>query len=285
MAVPTGTGVSSKRRKELREPDPFLVRLMAASDWAQARKRMLLQALIAVVVLGGGLAAWGEVKSRKAARAATALGRALVVANAEVRAAGAPAPEADEAPPEEDRPVFQSEKSRALASLNAYRRVMKKYGSSPLAPIARVGIAAALEDLGRTDEAKRAYEGVVRAQGVPTDIRAQATDGLARCLEAKGDLAGALRQLDALRTMEEGSYRDLAQYGRARIFQKQGKAVQARELLRSIQSSLGAEGAPDRPYLRTQVEERLRELDAVSPDSSGAAIPGPRGLEGRGKSR
>lgn len=283
MATATGTGVSSKRRKELREPDPFLVRLMAASDWAQGRKRLIVQIVVGVLVLGGAFAAWSEVESRQASHAASSLSRALVVANAEVRSADAPPDE--EAPPEEDRPVFQSVQSRARASLNAYRRTLKRYGDSPLAPVAKLGEAAALEDLGRVDEAKRGYEAVTRMEGVQSDVRAQAVDGLARCLETKGDLGGAMRQLEALRTMEEGSYRDLAQYGRARILQRQGKVVQARELYRSVQQSISTEGAPDRPYLRTQVEQRLRELDTALPSTSDEGGERPFPAKGRGKSR
>ncbi len=273
-------GLSAKRRKELRAPDPLLARAMVAGEWLEARKKILIRGAIVLVVVSVATVVWTETSSKAQGHAARSLARALLVANAEVRSAE-PDPEAEDAPgeaePEDDRPVFKSVKSRAKASVHAFRRTLKAYADSPLAPVARLGEAAAHEDLGEMDQAKRLYQDVVRAEGLTPDLRAQAIDGLARCLETSGDLPGALRQLDALRTMEEGAFKDLAQYGRARIFQRQGKNVQARELLQKIQTDLGAEDAPERPYLRTQVEQRLRELEASTPSAEGPEGDGDEG--------
>ena len=110
------------------------------------------------------------------------------------------------------------EAERYDAARSNFDKLLMQYSTSPLAPLAMVGIATCLEASGKTAEAATKYEEIIKRPGSDAQI-AQCKASLARCYLALN------RPADALNL-----YRDLTRGGRNDTFTSEAP-IQIHEIL------------------------------------------------------
>jgi hypothetical protein len=247
--------------------------------WMGANRGMLALAVVLILVVVGGTVGWYFWRESKLAKAAGAYREALEIELAPIRAADAPAE-----PPGAPAPTrsYPDRNARAQAALRAFREVESRYGSAPVATLARLNEAGLLYDLGRYAEARRQYESLLGQDTAGQDGRV--LEGLGFTLEAQGDNAGALRRYQELGRIDDGAWRDLAAFHQARVEQRLGHNDRARDLLHGIierlhrasptdeQSAVGGSGS-----ILEQAQALLRDIDPADPLAQPPALE--RGLD------
>ncbi len=81
-------------------------------------------------------------------------------------------------------------------ALEAYQHFLDKHGSSNVADIARLGVAASFEAQNKPDDAMTAYDAFLAKAPADYFLRPEAEMGRARCLMLKGDKDAALKLLE-----------------------------------------------------------------------------------------
>ncbi len=265
-----------------------------ARSWADSlgkHRRTLVMAAAGVLVVVVAATGWQTWQERKAARAGDAFADALLSANANIEAEETPARE--DAPPRRG-PVYRSLEARLRASTEKFRQVEQRNPQSRVAPIARLSEATALYQLGRYQEARQLYQALL---GVDTSgLEARVLEGLAFTLESLNDLDGAATRYRELAAVQNGAYRDSAQFYQARLFVRRDDPAHAKELLHGIIERTAHPTATDPlatsvQNLREQSIALLREIDPQDPQiieydrarASGSEAGGEHAGEGGGR--
>ena len=267
-------------------------------EWARSigdslgqHRRTLTMAAAAVVVVVGSSLAWQTWRSTAAAKAADAYSEALQVSTATIEPEDAPA---REDAPTRRGPVFRSMEARLRASVEKFRQVEQRYPQSRVAPLARLSEATALYQLGRYQEARQLYQGLMGAD--TAGLEARVLEGMAFTLESLNDLDGAATRYREFGAVQNGTYRDLAQYYQARLFARRDDRARAKELLHGVIERTAHPTVADPlsgsiQSLREQAVALLREIDPQDPQiieydrarAAGGGAEGGHGEEGGGR--
>jgi len=267
-------------------------------DWARRigdalgqHRRTLTMAAAGVLVVVGSAVAWQSWRANASAKAGDAFAEALQVSTASIEPEDVPA--RDDAPTRRG-PVFRSVEARLRASVEKFRRVEQRYPRSQVAPLARLSEATALYQLGRYQEARQLYQGLMGAD--TSGLEARVLEGLAFTLESLNDLDGAATRYREFGAVQNGTYRDLAQYYQARLFARRDDRVRAKELLHGVIERTAHPTAADPlsgsiQSLREQAIALLREIDPQDPQiieydrarAAGGGAEGGHGEEGGGR--
>ncbi len=259
-------------------------RAATMATWFEENRKIAYGVLAAVVVVIAGFIGWSTWGHRSAEQASLALGEALDAANAEIRAADAPAPP-ENAP---DRETFPTTTARAEKALSLFRKVTSAHAGTDAAVWARLGEARALLDLGKPGEARAAYEKAIREGSGNASVSARAFEGIAFSFEAENEPRKAIEKFQSLARTGEGGHKDLADYHLARMHLRTGDDSRAKDLLKELVQRLRAndDGDPEdlSPYVLTQAELRLAELDSSlvqrpTEGLNGGTMFGPGGIQ------
>jgi tetratricopeptide (TPR) repeat protein len=234
--------ISSKERKELRQPDEFVSFWTHAAEranrFASERRRALLAASTMLVTFVVGMVIFSNVSERRARTASDALARIGRIATAELRPEGTPTTNPDGTPlPDDGVPHFKTDKERAEAALKELDAFVAT-SSNPLRAEGKLQRGPLLLALGRAPEAVQAYEDLLGGR-LDDRLRFLAHEGLGYALEAKGDLPGAEAAFakladDAAAFKETGFYKDRAAFHKARIAELRGNPDDAKKLYREV---------------------------------------------------
>ncbi len=254
------------------------------ASWFEDNRKTVYGVLAAIAVLLGVYVAWSTFGHRSAEQASAALGEALDVANARIRAADAPEEPADAL----GRETFPTTTARAEKALSLFRKVTSEHAGSDAALWARLGEARALLDLDKPGDARAAFEKALREGSGNASVTARAFEGIAFTFEAENQPQKAIEKFQALSRAGEGAFKDLADYHLARMYLRTGDENRAKDLLKELVQRLraGDEGAPEdrSPYILTQAEVRLAELDSSlvprpTQGLNGGSLIGPGGMQ------
>ena len=259
-------------------------RAATMASWFEDNRKTVYGVLAAIAVLLGIYVAWSTFGHRSAEQSSAALGEALDVANARIRAADAPEEPADAL----GRETFPTTTARAEKALSLFRKVTTDHAGTDAAVWARLGEARALLDLDKPGDARAAFEKALREGSGNASVTARAFEGIAFTFEAENQPQKAIEKFQALSRAGEGAFKDLADYHLARMYLRTGDENRAKDLLKELVQRLraGDEGAPEdrSPYVLTQAEVRLAELDSSlvprpTTGLNGGSLIGPGGIQ------
>ncbi|MET0386259.1 MAG: tetratricopeptide repeat protein [Polyangiales bacterium] len=221
--------------------------VLDVSAWVDVHGRKLALgagALVALVVAAILVSSWRSKSGREAGallQSAVATSHGLIIAP-------------EDTPPEDAIvPVFTSAKERDEKALKQFREVVKQYAGSAAAPYAALGEANALLELGKPDEASAAFE-KLRSSTDESDafLRFRVLEGAGYALEAQKKPAEARERFEALSKLNNGAYRVVGDYHRARMLVAEGKRDEAKKLLEELNKSLA-----DKPAEATGPTDRF----------------------------
>jgi hypothetical protein len=201
---------------------------------------LALTAGAALLLVGLSIYSWLD--RRREEGASASFQEAIRTENGKVQIADLPE---DFQMPGEDTtlPKFKTAQERATATLTALEQLDKQYGSSDVAKRARLIKAGVLFDLGRYDDAAKAYgDAAAAAEGA---LKFVAREGVALSIEAKAlaekdatarnaGLDKAMAEYKQLQPDEKGYYHDIAVYHQARVLALKGDKAGAVALYKQI---------------------------------------------------
>jgi tetratricopeptide (TPR) repeat protein len=253
---------------------------LKAGRWWESNQRFGWVAIAAAALGIVGFLGWQYSRETTSAAAGELLEEALEIASAPIEDADAAGPD-DEG--ENDERTFPTRSARDEAALEAYQAVLTHHPDHASAGIARLGAARTLLALGRNEEAQDMYQQAFdRNGGRSGTIAWQALEGVAFAQEAAGNTDEARATFERLGNLDDNAYEQVASYHLARLMLSRGERDEARTALRELVDALRAETVEDSseprfPYLLSQAEVRLRELDPSSATSAGPQLLGPGG--------
>lgn len=175
---------------------------------------------------------------------------------------------------EDTRKSFDDHKERLAAAEKAYRAAV---GPDTTGTLARLGLAGALFDQGKFQEAAKEYQAVRLSQlaGKDADVRCRAIEGIGLSEEGQGRLDQALAAFGELAKSDVPGFGALGLYHQARITNQKGDREKAKELAKSALEKLEKAKGSDKTMPGEQpsfTEGAARDLLA-SIDPSAAARP------------
>lgn len=237
-------------------------------DWARsigdtfsAKRGVIVTGVLVFCAVVGGIWAWQAMSARKAAEAGEALTQALDAFSATSQRGAS-------TDPPRFGPSFASDEDRLRESASRFRRAGDRFPHARVAPLARLGLATSLYLQGRYAEAKPIYLSLLGRDLAGMEV--QALEGLGFTLESLGDLDGALARFRELQSLQDGAYRDQAQFYQARVHVRLSAPDRAKELLKQIVERIGSAAAADPTVvasmsLRDQAFALLREIAPTDP--------------------
>lgn len=218
-------------------------RVQRAAEWFDQYGRTLWIGLGALVVVGVAWIVLANYLTTKDYDAGAALHTAVT------NNLGVVVPADETAPEDLIVPTFSSAEERAKKTLDGYKEVAAKFGSSSAGKYATLGIANSQLQLGKFAEANTEYAKVLDGAGDDAYLRFRALEGSGYAFEAQQKYDDALKRFEELSRFANGAYRTLGDYHRARVLVAQGKASDARAVLEGLSKALAA---------TTNVQERER---------------------------
>jgi tetratricopeptide (TPR) repeat protein len=223
-------------------------KVQRAAEWFDLHGRKLWIGLGALVAVGIAWIVLAHYLTTKDVDAGAALHTAVT------NNLGVVVPADETAPEDLIVPTFTSAEERAKKTLDGYKDVAAKFGSSSAGKYAMLGVANSYLELGKFTEASAEYTKVLDGAGEDTFLRFRALEGSGYALEAQQKYDDALKKFEELSRFANGAYRTLGDYHRARVLVAQGKAAEARTVLEGMSKALAA---------TTNVQERERFESAV----------------------
>lgn len=261
-----------KSAEDLLKESPLGRAASRAGEWTQTHRQLAMGVAGAAAVLLVGWLGWTFWTTTQANAAGALLSEALEISSAEIVSADDAASSDDDAD-DDDAPTFESAEARNTAALAAYRRVSSEYASSDAAAWARLGEGRVLLEQGQYADARTAYQAAFDTSGDETVVAWQALEGIGATYEAESDWEHATSTYERLAALADHAYESVANYHLARMRaasgDESGALASFRELVDALREE-GDEGEPPFPYVLSQADQRLRELD---PSAAGA---GPR---------
>lgn len=253
----------TKKQKELRQPDALQRAGLEASSWVESKEKFILGGLVAVLVIGLGIALVDYLGSRGERRAQGELGAALTPVMRPVQEGAAP--QADASQVEAEKPfASQKEKDEAIvASLSKFRADHKGKAASVTAALP---LAQAQYRLGKYDEALATFDDYLKGASKDDPLRAAALEGKGYTYEAKGDLQKAAAAYDELANLGGTQFLEgMGRFHKARLLILEGKKDEAAKALAEIPAAY-----PNSAAARLAAE-RMNVLA-----SQGVAVPPPQ---------
>ena len=200
--------IEERSRKELlEEPDPFLETVDRMLAFGKQYQRQIAAAVCGVIVLALVITGTWYFNNRTEDRAAAMLGKAMTA----YAALGKDAPAAG---------LEEAKKS--------FKNIVDKYGSTGAGKAALINYADVCYKTKKFDEAIDAY---TRALGVFTDsgFKSLILNGLAYSYEGKGDYEKAASNFEMIVSDKSAAMIDQALFNLGRMYEKMGKAKEAKE--------------------------------------------------------
>lgn len=166
------------------------------------------------------------------------------------------------------RPSYNDNAQRLSVAEKEYKATIDKYGKTGAGDYARLGLAGVKYDQKAFDEALALYRQVRASKLAEEDleVKGRAVEGTGFCLEAKGDLEGALKSFRELSNIEGSlEFAVLGLYHQARVLSAQGKKDNAKELLVKAEKRLADDkDSAAASFFKRPVQEALALLDPTS---------------------
>jgi tetratricopeptide (TPR) repeat protein len=185
---------------------------------------------------------------------------------------------ADETPPEDPIfPVFPSVKERDEKALGQFREVTKQFPGTLGATYAQLGEANTQLQLGNFAEASTTFEKLRGQQTAQDDfVKFRVLEGAGYALEGQQKYADARERFEALSKLNNGAYKVLGDYHRARMLVAEGKRDEAKKLLEELTKAEAEkpadEGAPapaeKYESVQNAAQTLLTELGGKPPERS-----------------
>jgi|GEM_PF-3975472 len=205
-----------------------------ATAWMDRHGRTVLIALGAGIAVAVGALIISNLSQGKNREAGALLQSAVTTAQ------GIVVP-ADETPPEDPIfPVFPNVKEREEKALGQFRDVTKQFPGTLAGSYAQLGEANTQLRLGNYAEASTTFEKLRNAQNSQNAkeqddfIRFRVLEGAGYALEGQKKYSEARERFDALSKLNNGTYRILGDYHRARTLVAEGKRDEAKKLLEEL---------------------------------------------------
>jgi tetratricopeptide (TPR) repeat protein len=214
-----------------------------ATAWIDRHGRTVLIVLGAGILVAIGGLVIGNMTQGKNREAGVLLQTAVTTAQ------GIVVP-ADETPPEDPMfPVFPSAKEREEKALAQFRDVSKKFPGTRGAAYAQLGEANTQLQLGNYADASSVFEKLRSAQSEHDDqdelVRFRVLEGAGYALEGQKKYSEARERFEALSKLNNGSYRILGDYHRARMLVAEGKRDDAKKLLEELTKAEAEKPVPE----------------------------------------
>ena len=237
-------------RQELRAPDAFQRVGVGAESWVAQRKTIVVGGVVALIVVGFGVALTKTLSDRREHQARIALGTAIGVLARPVQADLPPGASEEPAP-------FKSAQERDQAAAAALSGVLSSYPGSKAAVTASLPLAATEVRLGQLDQAIVHYEAYLRGAPASEPLRTAALDGLGHAREAKGELQQALEVYERMAREESAGFEaGMGSFHRARVLALMGKKQEAAQAFAELVAA-----SPGTSAARL-AQERLSALEA-----------------------
>lgn len=200
-----------------------------ATAWMDRHGRTVLIALGACVAIAVGALIISNLSQGKSREAGALLQTAVTTAQ------GIVVPADETAPEDPIFPVFPSVKEREEKALAQFREVTKQYPDTLAGTYARLGEANTLLRLGNHAEASKTFEALRTGKSEQDDyIRFRVLEGAGYALEGEKKYGEARERFEALSKLNNGAYRILGDYHRARMLVAEGKRDEAKKLLEEL---------------------------------------------------
>ena len=208
-------------RKDMKEPDKFQVAANQAASWMASRKRHLViaaGAAVLVLVVATVLSTLRAQREKEAGAAGAALLSAMGGEISAVPLPGLPGP------------FYPDEQARQRAVLAEADKLIAAHPGTGPAVLAELARGDAQLKLRQWDQAAAAYQKFLATAPSDDALRFGALEGLGLVAEAKGDLAGAAAAYERM-GKEAPRFADRADLERARVLEAAGKPAEAKALL------------------------------------------------------
>jgi tetratricopeptide (TPR) repeat protein len=226
--------MKTTQRHHLKDNELALA-LGQAQGWLTDNQRTMLVAIGAIVVIGGGVAAYATWKSSVDNKARTLLAEAMVIEEARVMPPAPPAGTTnDPSNPGGQLPgTYPTEKAKLDAALPKFLAAADAYPSTDSGVLARYHAATILVSLGRFDEAVKQYDQVLAAgSGI---ITRTARLGKAEAQLRAGQYDPAIATFKELAEQTDGALPpDAMLFELARAYKLAGKTEDAKKTLNQI---------------------------------------------------
>lgn len=210
--------------RELTKADPFLQRLQAVGTAVKSHQSAVLASVAVLVLLGAGVA----IASNRAEKTHEAASKQFGDAQKTFDKAPTPGQSAADTPAD----GFKSKDEWRVASATKFEQLQKDHPDSGAARISRLYLAQLAMDKGEAAAAVEHYRAFLQGLKAEDPMFAPATLGLAAALEDAGKTEEALAEYRRLAPFAEGGQKPLgdeALMGIARLLEKSGKNEEARE--------------------------------------------------------
>ncbi len=166
-------------------------------------------------------------------------------------------------------PTFGTAAERDKKALEAYQAVDKKFPSVAAAHWAKLGEANEELALGKFDQAVPSFTAALAQAGDDTFLRFRTLEGLGFALENSGKSDQALKRFEELGRLDNGAYKTVADYQRARILASTGKRDEARKVLEALTKASADKPAAENdkfPSVTESAQTLLQELGGQRSD-------------------
>jgi tetratricopeptide (TPR) repeat protein len=212
-----------------------------ATAWIDRHGRTVLMVVGAGILVAIAGLVIGNISQGKNREAGALLQTAITTAQ------GIVVPADETAPEDPIFPVFPSVKEREEKALAQFSEVAKKFPGTRGAAYAQLGEANAQLRLGKFADAGKVFEKLRAAPASEQDdfIRFRTLEGAGYALEGQQKYADARERFEALSKLNNGQYRILGDYHRARMLVAEGKRDDAKKLLEELTKAEAEKPAPD----------------------------------------
>lgn len=228
--------------------DEFQAKGFELVEWVQDHRGLVMGVIGAIVVGGLGLGIY-SVASRGSDSAASAdWASALKIWDA---------PVGEDPDPADNVAAYATEEEKIKAARTAFEGVVSKHKGTGGADMANLYVGHAAMKQKDFDGAIAAYSAFLDGLSKDDSLRFAGLNGLAAAKEEKGDIKGAIADLEALVALKDQTDEDGALLNLGRLYKKDGDDAKARQRLDSLLADY-----PD-TQLKTRADEILTTLSGT----------------------
>lgn len=186
----------------------------------------------------------------------------------------------EETPPEDPiLPTFGSIKERDEKALKQFQEASKQFPNSLAGTYARLGEANEQLSLGNFPEAAATFDKVAKDEAKNSFIKFRALEGAGYALESQQKYAEARSRFEALSQLQNGAYRTIGDYHRARMLVAEGKRDEARKVLEALNKA-AADNPEDQGESGDRFESTTAAVQTLLTELGGQAAEKPSGSSG-----